>query len=88
MLRALASASLDISDETGGTICYGHCFLHLVISHTRQGYDLLRALDSASYDISHETGGTICYGHWLLHHVISHIRQGVRFVTGMGFCIF
>ena len=24
-------------DETGGTICYGHWVLHLVVSHTRQG---------------------------------------------------
>ena len=37
LLRALAAASCDISHETGGTICYGHWLLHLVISHTRQG---------------------------------------------------
>ena len=37
LLRALASASCDISHETGGAICYGHWLLHLVIFHTRQG---------------------------------------------------
>ena len=37
MLRALGSASCDITHETGGTICYGLWVLHLVISHTRQG---------------------------------------------------
>ena len=37
MLRALASASCDITQETGDTICYGHWALRLVISHTRQG---------------------------------------------------
>ena len=31
------SGSCDITHETGGTICYGHWFLRLVISHTRQG---------------------------------------------------
>ena len=56
MLRALGSASFGITHETGGTICYGHWVLRLVISYTRQGYDLLRALGSASRDIKHETG--------------------------------
>ena len=37
---------------------------------------------------THETGGTICYGHWVLRLPISHTRQGVRFVTGIGFCVF
>ena len=32
--------------------------------------------------------GTICYGHWVLHLVISHTRQGLRFVNGIGFCVF
>ena len=36
LLRALGSASCDITHETGGTICYGHWVLRLVISHTRQ----------------------------------------------------
>ena len=49
---------------------------------------MLRALGSASCDITHETGGTICDGHWVLRLVISHTRQGVRFVRGMGFCVF
>ena len=55
MLRTLGSASCDITHETGGTICYGHWVLRLVISHTRQGYELLRALGSASCDITNET---------------------------------
>ena len=75
LLRALGSASCDITHETGGTICYGHWVLRLVSSHTRQGYDLLRALGSASCDITHETGGTFCYLHWILRLVISHTRQ-------------
>ena len=37
LLRALGSASCGITHETGGTICYGHWVLHLVVSHTRQG---------------------------------------------------
>ena len=36
MLRALGSASCDITHETRGSICYGHWVLPLVISHTRQ----------------------------------------------------
>ena len=37
MLQALRSSSCDIIHETGGTVCYGHWVLRLVISHTRQG---------------------------------------------------
>ena len=96
MLRALASASCDITHETGGAICYGHWVLRLVITHThthththarQEVRFVLRALGSASCDITHETGGTICYGHWVLRLVISHTRQGVRFVPGIGFCL-
>ena len=54
----------------------------------QRGYDLLVALCSASCDMSHETEGTICFGHWVLHLVISHTRQGLRFVNGIGFCVF
>ena len=86
LLRALGSASCDITHETGSTICDGHWVLRLVISHTRQN-DLLRALGSASCDITHETGGTIWYGHWVLPLVRSETKQGVRFVTGIGFCV-
>ena len=82
MLLALGSASCDITHETR------HWVQRLVISHTRQGDGLLRALGSASCDITHETVGTICYGQWVLHLVISHTRQEVRFVTGIGFCVF
>ncbi len=35
LLRALGSASCDNKHETGGTICYGHWVLHLVISQLR-----------------------------------------------------
>ena len=38
LLRALGSAFCDIAHETGGTICYGHWVLRLVLSHTRQGF--------------------------------------------------
>ena len=53
-----------------------------------RSYDLLLALGSASCDITHKTGGTIRYGHWVLRLVISLPRQEVRFVTGIGFCVF
>ena len=87
MLWALGSASCDITDKMGDTMCYGHWVLHLVISHTRdRGYELLRALGSASCDITHETGATICYEQWVLRPVLSHTRPGVRVVTGSGFC--
>ena len=36
LLQALESASCDITFEAGGTICYDHWVLRLVISHTRQ----------------------------------------------------
>ena len=36
-LRALGSASCDITHETGFSICYGHWVLGLVMAHTRQG---------------------------------------------------
>ena len=36
MLRACVSAFCDILQQTGGTICYGHGFLHLVVSYSRQ----------------------------------------------------
>ena len=41
LLRALGSASRDITHETGGTICGGHWVLRLVISHTRQRLELV-----------------------------------------------
>ena len=85
LIRALGSVSCDIAHETGGTICYGHWYVRLVISHTRQEVRIVRALGSASCDIIHETGGTICYGHCVLRLVISHRRQGVGFVAGIGF---
>ena len=87
MFGALGSASCDISNVTEGMNCYGHWVLCLVISYTRQGYDLSRALCSASCDILHETGGTVCYGHCVLHLVISQMRQGVGGVTGIGLCL-
>ena len=44
LLRALGSASCDNTHETGGTICYGHWVLRLVISHTRQGVRFVRGI--------------------------------------------
>ena len=37
MLQALGSASCDIANETGGTICAGPWVLRLVISQARLG---------------------------------------------------
>ena len=48
MLRALGSASSDITHETGGTICYGHWVLRLVITHTRQGIRLVTGIGFCS----------------------------------------
>ena len=77
LLQALGSASFIITHGTRGTIGYGYCVLHLLISRKKQrGYDLLRALGSASCDIIHETRGTIYNGHWVLHLVKSQTRQG------------
>ena len=45
MLRALGSASCDITHETGGTICCGHWVLRLVISHTRQGVRFVTGIE-------------------------------------------
>ena len=55
LLRALGSASCDITHDTGGTICYGHWALGPVISHTRQGVQ--QAFGAASGNTTHETGG-------------------------------
>ena len=41
MLRAWGSASCDSTYETGGTLCYGHWVLHLVIADTLQGVRLV-----------------------------------------------
>ena len=87
MLEGFFFASCDITHEIGGTICYRHSVLRLVISYTRQGVRFVTAVGSASCDITHETGGTICYGHWVLRPVISHKRQGVRLVTSIAFCV-
>ena len=90
-VTALGSASRDITHETGGTICYGHWVLRLVISHTRQGVRFATGIGfcvlwyhtrAKKYNLLHERGGTTCFGHWALCLVISHTRQGVRFVTG------
>ena len=98
MLRALDSVSCDFIHEITVRFLPGirimihkrdrgtrwGWVLRLVISHTRQGYELLRALGSASCDIIHETGGTICYGHWVLHLVISHTRRGYDLLRALG----
>ena len=46
LLRAFGSASCDITRETRGTICYGHCVLRLVISHTRHGVRFVAGIGS------------------------------------------
>ena len=84
LLRALGSAFCDITQQTGGTVCYGHWVLRLVISHTRQGVRFVTGIGFCVCDITHETGGTICYVHWVLRLVILYTRQEVRFVMGIG----
>ena len=77
LLRALGSASCDLAHETGGTICYGHWVLHLVISHTRQGVRFVTGIGFfICCDITHKTGSTICWRYWDLCLVLSHTRQG------------
>ena len=76
MLRALGSASCDITHETRETICYGHWVVCLVISNDTRGTILLRALTSASCDITEETGGKICYGRWFCIFDIAHETAG------------
>ena len=79
---------LGITHGRGATIRNGLCILHLGISHTRQGYDLRRTLGSVSCDITHDTKGTIYYVYWVPYLDISLTKeQGLRFVTGIGFCI-
>ena len=62
MLRALGSASCDITHETGGAIFCGHWVLRLVIAHTRQRVRFVTALGSAFCVITHETGGRFVTG--------------------------
>ena len=44
LFQAFGPASYDIIHETGATICYRHCVLRLVISHTRQGVRFVTCL--------------------------------------------
>ena len=69
MFRALGSVSCDITHETGGTICYGHWGLRLVISHTRQavrfvtgiGFCVLRFhTRDRGYDLLRALGSASC----------------------------
>ena len=57
MLRALGSATCDITHGTGGTICYGYWVLHLVISHTRQGVAFVTGIGVLHLVISHTRQG-------------------------------
>ena len=78
LLRALGSASCDITHESRGTVYDGHWVLGLMISRTKQGVRFVTAFGlhllifhSSFCVITHETESTICYGHWVLHLVIS-----------------
>ena len=84
LLLALGSASCHITHRIGGTICYRHWAVQLVISHTRQGVRFVKHVGSwvLHLDITHDAGGTICYGHWGLRLVISHTRQGGTICNG------
>ena len=83
------SAFCDSRHETGGTICYGHWVLHLMMITFETGLTVFYGHEnlSASCDSRHETRSTICYGHGVLHLVIADTRREVRYVTGIGFCI-
>ena len=87
MLQALGSASYVFRHETGGTICYGHWVLCLVLSDTRHGVSFITGIGfcilcyqtpDRGYDLLRALGSASC--------VIRH-QAGVRFVTGIGFCI-
>ena len=91
LLRALGSASCDITDETGATVCYAHggssssdithetegtiCYGHLVLHLVISHTRQGVRLCSARCDITHETGGTTCYGHCVLYLVISPTKE-------------
>ena len=89
LLRALGSASCDITDETGGTVSYGHWVLRLVISLLRQGGTICSTgigfcvfryhIRDRGYDLLRALG---CVS--LRYHTRD---KGVRFVTGIGFCL-
>ena len=85
MLRALGSASCDSRHETGGTICYGHWVLHLVIADTRRGgtkfyghwVPHLKIADTRQgHDVLRALGSASCD---------SRHEKGVRIATGIGF---
>ena len=69
LIRALGSVSCDITHETGGTICYGHWVLRLVISHTRQGVRFVTGIGfcvlsyyigDRGYDLLRALGSVAC----------------------------
>ena len=68
VLRALGSASCDITQVTRGTICYGHWVLRLVI-HTRQGVRFVTGIPfcvlwyhtrDKGYDLLRALGSAFC----------------------------
>ena len=84
------SMSCDILHETGGTICYGHWVLRLVISDLRErgggkisyGHWVLPlVLSLTKQEVRFVTGIGFCV---LGHHTRD---TGVRLVTGIGFCV-
>ena len=90
LLRALDSASYDITYETGGMICQGHWILRryeflrywvlcLLISYTRHGVPLVTCIGSKSCDSTSETEVRIYYGHRVLFLMISYTRQRPHF---------
>ena len=102
MLRALGSASCDITHDIGGTICYGHWFLRLVISYTIWvGHWVLRLVRSHTRQgVPFVMGIGFCVmcfftrdkGYDLLRALgfassDSMYETGVRFVAGIGFCL-
>ena len=76
-----------MTHEIGGTTCYRHWILRLVISHTKQEIRFVTGIRFCVLSYHTRDRGTICHGHWVQRPAMSHTRQGVRFVTDIGFCI-
>ena len=76
LLRALGSASYDLTHETEGTACYGHWVLHLVITHAGHvvRFDTVIVFRILWDHIRDRAYHLLLAG--ILHLLISHTRQG------------
>ena len=89
MLRRFGSAFCDMTHEIGGTTCYRHWILRLVISHTRQGVRFVRDWVLRLFMSHTKQGVRIVSGIVSASCDLTYETAGqvVRFVTGIGFCI-